>query len=154
MNCIQCGSFVKVGRKHLTYRNLYVPGKLKRAMCEFFWSVTTSRLIPRTHKDHCLSMHGSCSVLLHMKPPWQGFIMKTYGYLRWPWLTGTPAEKYLSTMRRETRWRSVRPGCIVEVDEAKFVWRMYNRGRIVEGQWRGCSWGLDRQTLLNIFLHN
>jgi transposase-like protein len=41
-------------------------------------------------------------------------------------------------------------GIIVEIDEAKFGKRKYNRGRLIEGQW--CFGGLERGTKKTFFV--
>lgn len=134
--CLKCKAKVKVGNS-LMYRcyNRVAVSKKKKRKCEWQASARVGTFFSNSHVPTEKLFKLITFVLFH-NPPRQEFLVKNLS------ISSRTVVDWYSFMREvfefDVRRNSVRlggPGKIVEIDEAKFGKRKYNRGRIVEGQW-------------------
>lgn len=136
-DCPKCGSIVKLDKDLLQFRcNKSVSvNKQKKSQCKWKASAKTGTFLDNTRID-LGKLWRIILYLLHHNPPRQNFLQKTLNLgpnTVVDWFSFY--REVLSFHNKQNQEQLGGPGCIVEIDEAKFGKRKYNRGRLVKGQW-------------------
>lgn len=148
VNYNRCGHYIElITRISATERSnrSYALGKQKRHR----YLISAKGSIFKLHAHICSSVPSIVQVLLRLKPLQQRFIIKN---IRVPshdmvdWYSFCREVFIDHTLRNSMK--SSGPGCNIEIDEATFDKRMYNRGRVIEGHWvfRGIERGTRRSS--------
>ncbi|XP_054269858.1 uncharacterized protein LOC128995988 [Macrosteles quadrilineatus] len=135
--CTRCGNLCPLVVDDLTFRcrrRLSINKKRKR-QCSFNVSARAGTFLENSHLS-VEQIFVFVSIFLHLKPPRQAFIRRELGIASATivdWYSFT-REVYVNHMVDRSE-RIGGPQAVVQIDEAKFGRRKYNRGRIIEGQW-------------------
>jgi hypothetical protein len=137
VNCGKCGEAVQLDRENLQFRCTKVSStrKQKKQKCTFRKSARTGTFLEKTHLTP-RQVVEIIATLLHLKPPRHDLLMENVG------IASHTVVAWYSFFREVLVDDAIGsseilggPGSVVEIDEAKFGRRKFNRGRIVEGQW-------------------
>lgn len=135
--CPRCHSVLQLDRASLMFRcnRVVSAGKKKKRPCQFRSSARVGTFFEKAKLSisDCVNL---VAVLLHLKPPRQDYIMKNIGvasHTAVDWYSFCREVFYEDCIVKSEKLGG--PGVVVEIDEAKFGKRKYNRGRRVEGQW-------------------
>ena len=138
INCPSCGSLLALNRQTLSFRchNLReVVAKKKKRRCNIRRSAREGSFLEKTHHPLTTYFYLVCHIL-HTSPPRQQLLMWNYrvsDHFVVDWYSFCREVFIFDAQRTSAKLGG--PGKTVEVDEAKFGRRKYNRGRFIEGQW-------------------
>lgn len=137
VRCARCGNEIQLNRQTLQFRCQRSVSVQKKAAkkCGFKMSARIGTFFENSHLT-LRQVFDFVNILVWLKPPRQDHLRLNVG------LSSRSVVDWYSFCREVFVDHSLKvsevlggPGCVVEIDEAKFGKRKYNRGRRVEGQW-------------------
>lgn len=145
-NCSKCNSICLLNRDTLIFRchNISVVNKKTKKQCTFNKSAKVGSFFERARLP-LETYFKLILVLLHLKPPRQALIERELGissHTVVDWYSFCREVFYDHIVNNSSKLGG--PLTVVEIDEAKFGKRKYNRGRRIEGQW--VFGGIQRDT--------
>lgn len=136
-NCGKCGEEIDLDVNSLQFRcrKSVSIQKKKKEQCNWKGSAKTSSFLNKCKLD-LVKCWRVIIYLLYHNPPRHSFLVESLK------LGPNTVVDWFSFYREVVEYHTKAnaeplggPGCIIEIDEAKFGKRKYNRGRIVKGQW-------------------
>lgn len=137
VNCAKCDNVLELNRTTLEFRcrRKVSINKQRATVCNWKVSARTGSLIGTTKLD-LIKLWRLLTYLITHNPPRHPFLHRSLG------LSHKTIVDWFSFYREVIIDHLIResvqlggPGEVVEIDEAKFGKRKYNRGRLIKGQW-------------------